>query len=286
MRRQLLLILLVTSFGSSIWAAQATPAGQATPPQRGTPPATPGGTQTPPPAPVQRAPAPRPASTPTVTIQTSDGSGLPLGKVEVSLHGPLTRDGVTAEDGTLKLVNLRPGNYRLRFSREGSITLERDITVRAGEPLLVDVTLNAAPAPPPAPPPPPAPEPAKPTLGAPGDPRLTAIPTFVEKNFIGGREPRKDSELGCTSTGAATLHQLREAWINRFHADSDEWLYVVAGSATLRIGSNDQPMAPGTFSLIPHTVVHSIVPTGRTPFIVVSILSGAPCTNTRPSTTR
>jgi len=216
----------------------------------------------------------------------SDGSGLPLGNVMVSVHGPITREATTEADGTLKLPNMRAGTYRLRFTREGSITLERDITVRANEPLLVDVMLNAAPAPPAPPPPPPAPEPAKPGLGAPGEPKTTPIPTFVEKNFIGGREPRKDSELGCTSSGSATLHQLREAWINQFHNDADEWLYVVAGAATLRIGSNDQPMGPGTFSLVPHTVVHSIIPTGRTPFIVVSILSGAPCTGARQPASR
>jgi Carboxypeptidase regulatory-like domain/Cupin domain len=264
-------------------------AGQATP-SRGTPAGTPAGTQpapTAPAAPVQKPPVARPAAPPTVTVQTTDGSGLPLANVHVSVHGPLTREAETGEDGSLKLPNMRAGTYRLRFTRDGSITLERDITVRASEPLLVDVMLNAAPAPPPRPaPPPPAPEPAKPTLGAPGEPKTTPIPAFVEKNFIGGREPRKDSELGCTSTGAATLHQLREAWINRFHNDADEWLYVVAGSATLRIGANDQPLSPGTFSLVPHTVVHSIVPTGRTPFIVVSILSGPPCTNARPPAAR
>jgi len=235
---------------------------------------------TPPAQPAAPARAARPATPPTVTIQTTDSSGLPLGNVQVSVHGPITREGSTDDNGTLRLTNMRPGTYRLRFSHTGSIALERDITVRAAEPMTVDVMLNNAPAPPPPPPPPPpAPEPAKPALGPPADPKTTAIPMFVEKNFIGGREPRKDSELGCTSTGSATLHQLREAWVGRFHNDADEWVYVVAGTATLRIGSNDQSLSPGTFSLIPRTVVHSIVPTGRTPLIIVSILSGAPCTS-------
>ena len=50
---------------------------------------------------------------------------------------------------------VRPGAYRLRFVHEGAITLERDITVRNNEPLLIDVSLSAAPPPPKAAEPPP-----------------------------------------------------------------------------------------------------------------------------------
>ena len=81
----------------------------------------------------------------------------------------------------------------------------------------------------------------------------------------------------CTSTATGTLHQLREAWINRSHADADEWLYVVAGEATMRVSGSEQRLQAGTFSLIPHTVVYSVVPAGRNPFIVVSILTGPAC---------
>jgi hypothetical protein len=42
--------------------------------------------------------------------------------------------------GRFRFANVRPGAYRLKFVREGSITLERDITVRGGEAQLVDVT--------------------------------------------------------------------------------------------------------------------------------------------------
>src|SRR2546422_588833 len=94
-----------------------------------------------------------------------------------------------------------------------STTFAQTASPAAGTPLLVDVSLSPAPAPPkveplPASPPPAPPAPPK-TLGPPVDPRTTAIPAFLEKNFI-GREPQKDSQLGCTSTGTATLHQLRE----------------------------------------------------------------------------
>jgi hypothetical protein len=239
-------------------------------------------------APTPAAPAPaaparpvaaRPA-TPTVTVQVTDSAGLLLAGVQVTAQGPLSRDGVTAEDGSIRFPNMRAGNYRLRFVREGSITLERDITVRAAEPLLVDVALSAAPAPPKPPEPPPAPAPPPPptkTLGPPTDPKVISVPTFIEKNFIGNREPQKESTLGCTSTGTSTLYQLREAWINRSHDDADEWLYVVAGEATLRLKTTEQHLQAGTFSLIPHTVAYSVLPTGRNPFMVVSVLSGAAC---------
>jgi mannose-6-phosphate isomerase-like protein (cupin superfamily) len=197
-----------------------------------------------------------------------------LSNVQVSAQGPVARDGATADDGSLHLANMRPGAYRLRLSREGSMTLERDITVRAGEPLLVEVSLSAAP---PAPKPVEVPRPAisepTKTLGPPAQPKLTPIPTFLEKNFI-GREGKRDSALGCTTTGTATLVQLREALLNQVHDDADEWIYIVAGEGTLRLGTSEQRLQAGTFSLVPHTVSHGLLPTGRNPLIFVSILSG------------
>ena len=232
--------------------------------------------------PAQTAPArgaaPRAVAT-NLTFQVTDVLGSPLSDVRVTTQAPAAREGVTAADGSLRFANVRAGTYRVRFTRDGSITLERDITVRNGESLTIDVALTPAPPPPKAPEPvkpPPAPEPTK-TLGPPGEPKITPIPLFLEKNFI-GREGRKESLLGCTPTGTATLHQLREAWLNHTHDDADEWLYVVAGEGNLRIGNAaDQRMAAGTFSMIPHTVPHAVLPTGRNPLIMISVLSGPAC---------
>src|SRR5260221_6487360 len=105
----------------------------------------------------------RPAPTPTVTVQVSDAAGLPLANVQVTAQGPVSRDGATGNDGSIRFANMRAGAYRLRFVREGSITLERDVTVRAGEPLLADVSLTAAPAAPQAPAQPPRPSPEAPS---------------------------------------------------------------------------------------------------------------------------
>jgi mannose-6-phosphate isomerase-like protein (cupin superfamily) len=241
--------------------------------------------QTPAPAPpvtTAKPATPRPpaAARPTMlTIQVTDTLGAPLADTQVTITGPVARDGVTTSDGQLRLSNMRAGSYRVRFVREGSITFEREVTMRAGESLGVDVSLSPAPVvekePEPVKPPPEAPTKG---LPPPGDPKITAVPLFLEKNFIGGREGRKDSPLGCTPTGTATLHQIREAWLSHTHEDADEWIYVVAGEGALRIGNAaDQRIQAGTFSLVPHATPHALLPQGRNPLIVISVLSGPAC---------
>ncbi|HET9468537.1 MAG TPA: carboxypeptidase regulatory-like domain-containing protein [Vicinamibacterales bacterium] len=208
-------------------------------------------------------------------IQVTDALGAPLAEAAVTATGPVAREGVTGADGSLRFANMRAGTYRLKFAREGSITLERDVTLRAGESLNVDAALSSAP---PAPIAPTAPvAPTAPELGPPGDPKVTPVPLFLEKNFIGGREARKDSLLGCTPTGTATLHQLRDSWLSHTHDAAEEWIYVVAGEGMLRIGATEQKVQAGTFSLVPHTVAHALIPQGRNPLIIISVLSGPPC---------
>jgi mannose-6-phosphate isomerase-like protein (cupin superfamily) len=234
--------------------------------------------QVPAPAPAPATVKPRPAAKPTAMIvEVTDALGAPLGDATVTMTGAVSREGVTAADGSLRLINLRAGNYRLRLVREGYITLEREVTLRAGESPNIDVVLMSAPPPPKAPEPVLPPPPPSRSLGAPGEPKVTPVPLFLEKNFIGGREGRKDSPLGCTSSGAATLHQLRDSWLSHSHEDADEWIYVVAGEGVLRIAAAEQRLQAGTFSLVPHSISHALVPQGRNPLIVISILSGPPC---------
>jgi mannose-6-phosphate isomerase-like protein (cupin superfamily) len=213
-----------------------------------------------------------------ITIQVTDTLGAPLADAAVTITGPVAREGTTTADGSLRVTNMRAGTYRMRFVREGSITLERELTLRAGESPTIDVALSPAPVASNAPAAPIAPTaPVAPSLGPPGDPRVTAVPLFLEKNFIGGREGRKDSLLGCTASGTATLHQLRDSWLMHTHDNAAEWIYVVAGEGALRIGETNQRLQAGTFSLVPHTVSHALIPQGRNPLIVISVLSGPPC---------
>src|ERR671914_546465 len=73
-----------------------------------------------------------------ITIQVTDSVGAPLADAAVTASGPVAREGVTTAEGSLRFANMRAGTYRLKFVREGSITLERDVTLRAGESLTVD----------------------------------------------------------------------------------------------------------------------------------------------------
>src|SRR5688572_19462793 len=168
--RRTLFLLALAGFTATALSAQAP----AQPP-----------TQAPAPRPAAPRAAPRPAA---FTIQVTDTVGAPLADTHVTLTGPVAREGVTGADGSLRLLNMRAGTYRLRFTREGSMTLERDLTIRAGESPTVDVSLSAAPPPPKPPEPVKAPEPAGSPLGPPGEQKITAVPIFLEKNFIGGRE--------------------------------------------------------------------------------------------------
>jgi mannose-6-phosphate isomerase-like protein (cupin superfamily) len=255
--RTTVFVLIVAVLSASAASAQSAPAPR------------------PAPATQQPRPARAPAAAPTMTVQVTDASGLPLANVQVTAQGPVSRDATTGEDGSARFANMRTGAYRLRFAREGFNLLERDVTIRPGEPLLVDASLNPAPAvsKPPEPARTSTPSTSEKPLGPPAEPKVTAIPTFLEKNFI-GRDGRKDSPLGCTTTGTSTLIQLREALLNQVHQDADEWVYVVAGEGTLRIGTSDQRLQAGTFSLVPRTISHGLLPTGRNPLIVVSILTG------------
>jgi hypothetical protein len=265
--RRILFVYTLAVLTSVSLAAQTPPA---TPPAKpATPPAKP--------AAPPRATAAAATKLATITIEVTDAVGAPLSDTTVTtITGVVSREGVTAADGTLRMVNMRPGTYRLQFVREGSITLERELTLRSGESLNIDVSLSAAP-PPPKAPEPVAPPPAPTALGAPGEPRVVPVPLFLEKNFIGGREGRKESLLGCTATGTAMLYQLREAWPAHTHDQAEEWIYVVAGEGMLRIGTTEQKVQAGTFSLVPHTISHALMPQGRNPLIIISMLSGPAC---------
>jgi mannose-6-phosphate isomerase-like protein (cupin superfamily) len=267
-----------TTLGLAVLLVLATmvSAQTATPPKPPAQPQAPAPAQAAPAAPVRS--APRVVST-TLAVQVTDNLGTVLPDVHVTAVGPVSREGATGTDGFVRFSTMRVGGYRLRFERGDFTILERDITLRAGETPIVDIALNPAPPPPKLPeaPSPPPPAPAPKALPPPGEVKVVDIPAFLDRNLIGGRDGRKDSPLGCAATGTATLHQLRETWANDSHPEADEWLYVVAGQGTLRVGSTEQRLQAGTFSLIPHTVEHAVVSTSRNPLIVVSILSGPAC---------
>lgn len=218
------------------------------------------------------------AARPSLAIQVTEGLGKTIPDVTVRLTGAIAREGKTDPSGAITFTNLRAGSFRLRFERDGFVTLERDVTLRATPPFPpVDVTLTAAPpAPKVEPPPPPAPAPAATRTGV-GESKTTSVPTFVEGNFIGRNEGKKESNVACMGTATATIIQLRDPLPQHIHADVDEMVYIVAGEALLKIDGRESPVDAGAFSSIPAGVAHSLTRRGRNPVIVLSILSGAPC---------
>ena len=258
----------------------AAAVGGQTPPARGQTPPSAGQT---PPARGQTTPSrgrsapPRAATAAATHIIVRDVSGTPISGVNVSLPG--NRRVVTGGDGGAD-VTLSAGSYRLRFERDGFITLEREVTIRAGQATQVEVSLSAAPPPPePPPPPPPPPAPAPPPTRPPvasGPPVTVSIPAFLEKNFI-GRDPLKESILGCTVDATTRLLQLRDPLSAHTHSDLDEILYVVAGEGGVRIGDQVTTIGPGSLSVIPRGISHAVERRGKNPLVVVSTLAGAPC---------
>ena len=250
-----------------------------------------------PPAPGQPAtatakPAPPRRVMPSQVI-VRDRSGTALPDVRVSVSGNASQEIVTDAAGTASLGTLRDGSYRLRLERDGFITLERDITLRAAQPSTIEVALSFSPPSPPAAPvpsePPPPPPPVVVTVPAPrlssvpsGPPVFVSVPDFLDKNYI-GREPIKESVLACLADSTTRMLQLHEAIGEHMHAEMDEVLYIVAGEGTIRARGESSTVAPGALSIIPHGVPHAIERRGRNPLMVLSMLSGAPCPVNAPA---
>jgi hypothetical protein len=193
--------------------------------------------------------------------------------------GPVDREARTFADGTIRLAGLRAGTYRVRFSKDGYFTFEKELTWRAGQPPLeAIVTLTAAP-PPPAPPPPPPPVvvPAVPKLPPPGDPKSLQLTDYIERNFISSREPHKESMIGCSGVGQSLLWQIRDPWDGRQHESADAMLYVIGGDGALKLASSEVVVTAGSFAVVPRGTKYGFVRRGRNPLIVLAVLSGAPC---------
>jgi mannose-6-phosphate isomerase-like protein (cupin superfamily) len=244
------------------------------------------GAQTPAPSPPPSTQARRPAVRPKpgpVQVTVRDQSGAPIAYAHVTVSGAVSRAVLTNADGVATLQAMPEGTFRLRFESEGFVTLERDLTVRTGQPHDLEVELTPAPAPPaaPQPEPPPPPSPAPPAVGPSGPPVTLSIPAFLDKNFI-GRDPLKESVLGCTGSSTTRLLQLRDPIALHSH-DLDEIIYVVAGDGAVRTRPPGEPrdesivVGAGSLSVIPRGVPHAIERRGRNPLIILSTLAGAPC---------
>ena len=241
------------------------------------PPAQPA-TQTvpaPAPAPVRRRPAAA-ATTVTVTITVSDKTGTPIGDASVSMLSDQPREAKTTAGGVARFLTVKPGDYRLRFDRDGFVSLERDLIVKGGAPVTLEIALTPMPAPP-APKTPEAP-PSSGNPAPPGDARSLTVVDFIEKNGIRGGDPVKTDQLGCTASANTMLLQIRDQVSEQSRADADETIYVIAGEGSLRLGNKDVPLQASTVAVIPRGTVRGLSRKGKNVLYVLSVVSGPPCT--------
>lgn len=259
-------LLLMTLLQATPPAAKPQPAPAPAPPAATTP------------AP----PRPRPAGTSTTTalLFITDGSGRMVEGVTVHVMGPVDREVQSPSSGPARIEGLRAGTYRVRFTHEKFITFEKEIVWRAGT-AAPEMAVTLSPAPTPAAPPPPPPAPAlvtvAPKLPPPGAPKTVSLPDYIEKNFITGREPQKESLVGCSGVGQALLWQIRDPWNGRQHESADGMLYVVGGDGGLKLGDREFTVSAGAFIVVPRGTSYSLSRKGRNPLIVLAVLAGAPC---------
>jgi hypothetical protein len=236
-------------------------------------------------APATQAPRPRAAAPGGATTNAlffiTDPAGAPIEGVTVTVTGPVDREAKSPGGGFTRVQNLRAGTYRVRFTHERFITFEKEFSWRAGT-ATPELSITLSPAPPPPPPPPPPapvapPPPAMPKLPPPGAPKTVGLPEFIEKNFISGREPQKESLVGCSGVGQALLWQIREPWNSRQHESADGMLYVIGGEGRLKLGDREFTVSAGAFAVVPRGTTYSLSRSGRNPLIVLAVLSGAPC---------
>jgi hypothetical protein len=212
-----------------------------------------------------------------------DSKGGTLSDIAVDMTGPAVRSGVSNEGGQLNFPGLQAGTYRLRFSGDSVITLEKEMAVRAGQIEKISVTLNPAP-PPPAPPPAPAPTPPAappaPPIGPTGQPQVLSIVDLVERELI-GKEPRKDTLVACSGNTRSMLVQLNEAQATRVYEDAETLYYVIAGEGAINVGGRDVALSAGRYAALPRGASHSLIRKGRRPLILLAVLSGEACEQAR-----
>ena len=214
-----------------------------------------------------------------MTVVTESGGTLQ--GAAVSLRGAVDRQALAGADGVATLLNIPAGTYRVRMSRDGYVTFEKEVTIRAGLRATSEAALTAAPAAPPPPPqvpketprPTPAPSDARGPIGA---PKVLSLIDLTDQ-MLRDQAPLVEREIGCSVATASQLVLIRETLASHTHSDADEMLYVVAGDATLRIADKDTQVAAGWFGIVPRGSAHSITKRGRNAPIVLAIRSGHPC---------
>lgn len=277
MRTRILLALTALTLATAAAAQVQTPPQK--PPAQTVPPAT--ASQAQPPA-APRPQSPPPAATVTrisMAIAVTDLAGEAAPGVRVALTGPVTREGTAARDGIVRFQTLRPGTYRLRFESPDFVTFEREVTVKAGPLVEVEVTLSRVPEKPSPSLPPPAPVQAASSEPAPLPPNpsatveLLSLPDWIERNLIGRSDPQRETVVGRAPGATARVVQVRDPIKDRVRGDADEMLYVIAGEGVLRAKGRAYDLTAGSFAVVPRGVAYTLERSGRNPLIALSMVS-------------
>jgi mannose-6-phosphate isomerase-like protein (cupin superfamily) len=214
-----------------------------------------------------------------MAIAVTDLTGEAAPGVRVALTGPVAREGTTARDGIVRFQTLRAGTYRLRFEAPDFATFEREVTVKAGPLVEVEVTLSRVPEKPAPSSPPPAPVPAAPSEAPPAAPNpsatveLLALPDWIERNLIGRSDPQRETVVGRAPGATARVVQVRDPIKDRVRGDADEMLYVIAGEGVLRAKGRAYDLTAGSFAVVPRGVAYTLERSGRNPLIALSMVS-------------
>ena len=256
-------------------ATQPAPAPAPKPAPGATTPPAPGATT--PPATAK----PRPPATTSrggLAITVTDPQGATLSGIQVGITGTSTRNGETNSSGNLSVTGLMAGTYRLRFDGETWISFEREVTLRGGQVVDVDVSLNPAPEPAPAPEPPPAPAPVAPpaSVGPKGQPQTIAILDWLDKEFI-GRDPRRETILSCSGNERTTIVQLNEPMPQRLYEEADVVYYVLGGEGSVSLDGKSAKVTTNGFISVPRGTAHSFEKRGSRPLMLLAVLGGEPC---------
>jgi hypothetical protein len=304
MRNALLLSLVVAATGIVMSARDTAAQGQPAPAPRPTAPAT--AKPAPPPATTQKPASPpatspatppattaKPATPPATTarrapaatarggmaITVTDSSGATIPGVTIAAEGPTPRNGETNGSGQANFPGLLGGTYRLRFEGETVVAFEREVTVRSGQVLDVDVMLTPAKkvAPPPPAPVAAAPPPAVSAKAGPlGSPQFLNIPKVLEGDFV-GKDPRRESLLACSGSTRSAMLQVNQPTPERMYSDADIVYYVIGGEGTVKLNGKETRLSLNDFVSIPRGGSHSFERRGNRMLILLSVLGGEPC---------
>jgi mannose-6-phosphate isomerase-like protein (cupin superfamily) len=227
---------------------------------------------------VQRPAGPPAAAKPGIlAITITNDKGEPLNDANVTLRGTVDRGGVSGTDGGVTLQGIPVGTWRVRITRDGYYTLEKEFTIKSGAKTTTEGVLSVAPPPPPPPAPVIVEKPAAvPAAGVPGTPKMLSISDLAEQ-MLKDNQPLVGRDIGCSYTTSSQLVVSKDNVASHKHDAADEVLYFVAGEATLTIAGKDQLVTGGWLGFIPRGTMHALTRRGRTPMVFLLVQNGTPC---------